>query len=402
MSAAPPPAESEPVDVLVVGGGIHGAGVLQAAAAAGHSALLLEASALASGTSSRSSKLIHGGLRYLESAQLGLVRESLRERAILLAIAPRLVRLVPFHVPVYRSTRRRPWQLRAGLAMYAALGGLGASARFDTLPRREWEQLDGLDTRGLERVFRYCDGQTDDAALVRAVVASAVELGARTLCPARFLAATRSSAGWQVRCESAGGELELRARVLVNAAGPWAAALQGRITGAPPAPAVDLVSGAHVELSGGLARGIYYVEASDGRAVFAIPWRGHTLVGTTETPYEGDPRAVTALASEVAYLQATFANYFPRRDAALLDSWAGLRVLPRASESAFHRRRDVTWSLNDPARPSYLGIYGGKLTGYRATAAKALEKLAPALPASIRRADTQTLRLPDLARELTG
>src|ERR1700690_617395 len=133
-------------DVVVVGGGIHGAGVLQAVVAAGHSALLIEKGALASGTSSRSSKLIHGGLRYLESGQFALVRESLHERAVHLRIAPELVQLKPFYIPVYAETRRRPWQLKLGLWMYALLGGFDAATRFGSVPKLEWPQLDGLET----------------------------------------------------------------------------------------------------------------------------------------------------------------------------------------------------------------------------------------------------------------
>src|SRR5271168_2660541 len=147
-------------DVVIIGGGIHGAGVLQAAAAAGHSALLIEREGLAAGTSSRSSKLIHGGLRYLESGQFALVRESLRERATLLRIAAELVELKPFFIPVYRDTRRRPWQLKLGLWIYALLGGFGASTRFGTVPKREWPALDGLETRHLDAVIRYHDAQT--------------------------------------------------------------------------------------------------------------------------------------------------------------------------------------------------------------------------------------------------
>ena len=177
------------VDVVVVGGGIHGVGVAQAAAAAGHSVLLLEKTSLAAGTSSRSSKLIHGGLRYLESGQFHLVRESLRERRILLAIAPELVQLRPFILPLYRETRRRPWQLRVGLSIYALLGGLGPETRFGAVPRSEWTQLDGLQTRGLRKVLRYFDAQTDDAALTRAVMRSAQTLGADVLAPAEFFAA---------------------------------------------------------------------------------------------------------------------------------------------------------------------------------------------------------------------
>ena len=133
-------------DVAIVGAGIHGTGIAQAAAAAGHSVLLLEQTAVAHGSSSRSSKLIHGGLRYLESGQFSLVRESLRERALMLRLAPELVQVQRFYIPVYAHTRRRPWQLRWGLALYALLSGLRPESRFGTVPRREWDRLDGLET----------------------------------------------------------------------------------------------------------------------------------------------------------------------------------------------------------------------------------------------------------------
>ncbi|HUF80292.1 MAG TPA: FAD-dependent oxidoreductase, partial [Burkholderiales bacterium] len=136
----------ERYDVVVIGAGIHGAGVAQAAAAAGHSVLVLERKGVAHGTSSRSSKLIHGGLRYLESGQVSLVRESLRERAILLRVAPHLVQERRFLIPVYRDTTRPPWKIRAGLSLYALLGGLGRVNRFATIRSRDWSLLDGLDT----------------------------------------------------------------------------------------------------------------------------------------------------------------------------------------------------------------------------------------------------------------
>lgn len=387
----------ERVDVLVVGLGIQGAGVLQAAAAAGHSALAVEQRAPAAGTSSRSSKLIHGGLRYLESGQFQLVRESLAERAILLEIAPHLVHLTEFFIPVYRSTRRRPWEIRAGLSLYAVLGGLVRESRFARVPRAQWETLDGLATHDLQAVFRYRDGQTDDAALVHAVIASASELGAGVACPASLSRARRTDRGWRATLAlPAGDEREVDARVLVVAAGPWGEAVQGRVEGAPAAPAVELVGGAHVELAGRLERGIYYVEApSDRRAVFAIPWKGHTLVGTTETPYAGDPALVKPLEHEIEYLCATFAAHFPARAVELQGAWAGLRVLPRGPGRAFSRPREVVLSLDDELAPTFVGIFGGKLTGYRATAAKVLERIAPALPVAERRADTATLRLPD-------
>ncbi len=380
-------------DVIVIGGGIHGAGVFQAAAAAGHRVLLLERGHFACGTSSRSSKLIHGGLRYLESFELRLVRESLRERALLLANAPDLVRLVPFHVPVYGSTTRPPWKLRAGLSLYALLGGLGDAARFGELDRARWDDLDGLDTRDLRAVFRYFDGQTDDALLTRAVVASGVALGGEALERAEVLAARRAGATWQVEWRAGDRARSASAATLVNAAGPWIDALRPRITPTPPGPAVDLVAGSHIELEGSLERGIYYVEATDRRAVFAMPWGARTLVGTTELVYEGDPARVAPTPGEVEYLRATFTRHFPRRPAQVVAAWAGLRVLPRAEGAAFSRSRETQLVTDDPEVPRLVAIYGGKLTGYRATAERVLRLLGRVLPARVPLADTRFLRL---------
>jgi glycerol-3-phosphate dehydrogenase len=393
------------VDVLVVGGGIHGAGVLQAVAAAGYRALLLEERELASGTSSRSSKLIHGGLRYLESAQIGLVRESLAERAILLEIAPELVKLVPFFIPIYGETRRRPWQIRAGLSMYALLGNFARDARFSLVPRSEWESLDGLSTDGLQAVYRYLDGQTDDAALVRAVVRSSAALGAHALAPAMFLGATRRSdpgdgsiSGYDVRFSFGARTHACRASVLVNAAGPWIERVRAAIEPRPRGYDVELVAGAHIELPGTIDRGIYYAEAPrDGRAVFLMPWHGRTLVGTTETPYQGDPRDVAPLASEIDYLRETLMRYFPRRSSKVVDAWAGLRVLQRAPGRSFDRPRDTELVCDDDSGPHMVAIYGGKLTGYRATAQKVLRLVQRTLPRIEPIADTATLVLePDL------
>jgi len=180
-------------DVVIVGGGIHGVGVAQAAAARGHSVLVLEQTAIAHGTSGRSSSLIHGGLRYLETAQLSLVKECLHERKLLLRLAPELVRLVPFYIPIYRSTCRRPWQLRLGLSLYALLGGMRAENRFSTLPRSQWDSLDGLSTENLQVVFCYHDGQTNDAVLTRSVMQSAMTMGAELALPATFVAAQLKS-----------------------------------------------------------------------------------------------------------------------------------------------------------------------------------------------------------------
>ncbi len=385
-------------DVVVVGGGIQGAGVAYAAAAAGYSVLLLEKQGLAAGTSSKSSKLIHGGLRYLESGQFGLVHESLRERRIMLDIAPELVRLKPFFVPLYRNTRRHPWQLRVGLSLYALLGGFSASTRFGTVARKKWGQLDGLQTRNLRTVFRYHDAQTDDAALTRAVVRTAQSLGAEVAMPARFLGAQLRDSGAVVRYAHQDREHECEAGVLISAAGAWAAEVAAGISPALDIPALDLVQGTHVIVPGELDSGLYYVESPrDGRAVFVMPWHGQTLVGTTETRFRGNPDQVQPLTAEKHYLVSVLRHYFPRyatlgvRD--LAGAFAGLRVLPAGRGHAFHRSRETLLSTDRVDRPRFLGVYGGKLTGWRATAEQVVRRIAGSLPEQRVRADTRQHRL---------
>jgi glycerol-3-phosphate dehydrogenase len=385
-------------DVVIIGAGVHGAGVALAAAAAGQKTLLLEKSAPAHGTSSRSSKLIHGGLRYLETAQFRLVRESLTERALMLRNAPELVRLQPFYLPVYRRTRRRPWQLRMGLALYATLGGFRPGAAFGSIPRSQWADLDGLELHDLQAVLRYWDGQTDDAALTRAVVHAARQLGCELQVPATFDAAELEGDTVAVHYSQGSAQHSVQTRVLVNAAGPWAGEVLKRVRPAQPHRAVELVQGTHIVLPGETKQGIYYVEApEDGRAVFVMPWYGSTLVGTTEVPYGGSPEDVRPSSSEVTYLLAIARHYFPRYRAStgndVLQSFAGLRVLPRANTQAFNRSRETMFDVDRADKPRVLSIYGGKLTGWRATAEQVMARLAPSLPVRERRADTREIRL---------
>lgn len=386
MTAAPP-------DVLVIGAGIHGAGVAQAAAAAGQRVRVLEQTGVASATSCRSSKLIHGGLRYLESGQFHLVRESLRERDILLRVAPALVRLTPFHIPVYRGAARGAFTIRAGLSLYALLGNLRAHARFESVPRRDWEQLDGLTTARLRAVFRYHDAQTDDAALTQAVMRSAQSLGAELICPAEFLGAQRGPRGYTVRYRDARGEQECTCTALVNAAGPWVNTVLTRITPSIAPPPIELVQGAHLVLDGALTRGVYYIEAEDRRALFVMPWRNLTLIGTTETPYRGDPARAQPLDTEADYLLRAFRQHFPQRDVHVRDRFAGLRVLPGGAGAAFHRTRETLYRTDAAVPPRLVSLYGGKLTGYRAAASRVLDLLAPGLPARRQLADTRNLPL---------
>ena len=385
-------------DVVIAGAGIHGAGIAQAAAAAGHSVLVLEQEAIAAGSSSRSSKLIHGGLRYLESGQLSLVRECLHERSLMLRLAPELVRLQQFFIPVYEHSRRHAWQLRVGLSLYALLAGLDSAAHFGTVPRSNWGQLDGLDTQGLRQVFRYHDAQTDDALLTAAVLRSAQSLGAELALPARCLGARLAEHEVLVDYLVAGREQQCRARVLVNAAGPWASALAHRISPAISVPALELVQGSHLLLDGPPQAGVYYVESPrDGRAIFVMPWRAQLLVGTTEVRFHGNPSAVAPGPHEIHYLLGVLRHYFPRlRDPAASEvrgAFAGLRVLPAGGGHAFHRSRETLLVADRAARPRVLSIYGGKLTTWRAVAARALARVASALPARPPLARTDQLQL---------
>ncbi len=385
-------------DVIVVGAGIHGAGVAQAAAAAGQRVLLLEQEHPAFGTSGRSSKLIHGGLRYLESGQLQLVRESLRERALMLQNAPELVQLKPFHIPLYQQTRRRPWQIRIGLSLYALLGGFKNGNGFGTVPRREWPELDGLNTQHLHTVFRYFDAQTDDALLTQAVLRSAQQLGVEFCAPARLTHAQLHPEGVHVTYLENGHSRSARARVLVNATGPWVNHTLSLITPKQPARLIELVQGTHLIVPGEATRGIYYVESPrDGRAIFVMPWYGQIMIGTTETRYRGDPGAVRPLQTEINYLLQTLKHYFPayRRlsGADITRSFAGIRVLPAGGGHAFHRPRETLLDVDRERQPRLLSIFGGKLTGWRATAEKVMQRIESSLPVRPQRADTRCIRL---------
>ena len=385
-------------DIVVIGGGIHGVGVAQAAAAQGYSVLLVEKKELASGTSSRSSKLIHGGLRYLETGQFSLVRECLRERAILLRIASDLVQLRDFFVPIYQNTRRRPWQLRIGLTLYASLSGFAKTARFGTVRRADWDGFDGLTTKHLQTVFQYRDAQTDDARLTQAVMRSATHLGAECAIPAKFVAGSLKDDGCEIVIDTNGSTRRIWTTVLVNASGPWANQVLECIRPRVATCQFELVQGAHIIVPVHANRGIYYLEApQDQRGVFVMPWHEQTMVGTTETPFYDDPDHTHPREAEVRYLLEVFGYYFPQFADLTPDdvcsAFAGLRVLPSGSGRAFNRSREMILHVDRPQRPRILSIYGGKLTAYRATAEKVIHQLAPMLPPRRAIADTRQLRL---------
>ncbi len=383
-------------DITIIGAGIHGAGVAQAAAAAGYKTLVIEQYQHAGlATSSHSSKLIHGGLRYLETAQLGLVWECLHERRRLLENAPHLVKLVPFYIPVYQQTSRSPFTIMSGLALYALLGGKG----FSKIPRSEWGQLDGLKTAGLKAVFQYYDAQTDDMALTQAVLQSALQLGADAELNSQFQQAHIQPDGCSIEFEQQGATKTVRSRIMVNATGPWINMTLQQLEPAPRQLKIDLVQGTHILVPGTLEHGIYYLEApQDKRAVLVMPWHGEILIGTTEKNYLGDPAQVAPTEQEIKYLLTVYNHYFSNNiDRTKINaSFAGLRVLKRDGNSIFNRSRETILHIDRKNSPLILSIYGGKLSSYRATGEKVIKRIANLLPKRTAIADTKRLLLPGI------
>ena len=388
-------------DVTVIGAGIQGVGVAQAASAAGYRVLILEQyQQPAQGTSSRSSKLIHGGLRYLETAQFSLVRECLNERSRLLKNAPHLVKLVPFYIPVYENSFRKPWQIAVGLALYS----LFSFKPFQRVPKKQWASLNGLQTKGLKAVFKYYDGQTDDAKLTQAVLASAISMGAEVHFGTELTSATIQQDICLLTVKKKGKTKEIRTKTIVNATGPWVESVLQKITPIQRTqPKIELVQGTHIVIATeSTPQGMYYLEApQDQRAVFVMPWKGKLLIGTTETDYHGDPALVKPLAQEVEYLLSVYNHYFSanlsKKD--VLSSFAGLRTLPKTNSSAFSRPRDTLIIGNQNSKSRLLSLYGGKLTAYRATADQVMTQLQQVLTTSKKSIDTRSLALPSIDSE---
>lgn len=383
---------NESFDVAVIGGGIQGAGAAQAAAAAGYRTLLIERDEWASATSRWSSKLIHGGLRYLESAQFNLVYHALQERQRLFRNAPDLVKPVKFFIPIYQNTRRRPWQIRAGLSLYALLTGFSAQARFRNVPKSEWNSLAGLQCDNLQAVFQYWDGQTDDASLTKAVVHSARTLKAVTLEHSELVSAQQNSDRFALTIKTQNESWQCETCALINATGPWVNELLQRFTPTLPVRAISFVKGTHIVLPCAELPGIFYLEAPrDGRAVFVMPWRGKTLVGTTEM--EINSSAASPSQTEIDYLLETVRAYFPTLDCTLLDSFAGVRVLPAGRGRAFSRARESVIELFNEKNAPLISIYGGKLTTYRHTAELVTKLLRKSIGKKVTIADTKKLPL---------
>lgn len=384
-------------DVVVVGAGIHGAGVAQAAAAAGYSVMVLDKQSIASGTSSKSSKLIHGGLRYLESYQFTLVRKSLKERTNLCRLAPDLVRLMPFYIPIYKKTTRRSWQIRIGLSVYAFLGGLHKQNLFRTIDCNEIINQDHLAQEDLQKVFKYYDGQTNDISLTKAVMSSAKVLGAEITCPAKVVSIVKRASDFNITYRTGNDDIQIKAKVVINAAGPWANELLKLVKPNADSLEMDLVQGTHIIVDATAPSGIYYLEADDKRAVFIMPYEFdgelRTMIGTTEKIFQGNADDVQPTKEEVDYLLNVYKTYFTEnKEVNIIYEFAGLRVLPKNDGSMFSRPRDTIlhWSL-----PKLLTLYGGKLTAYRSTSELVIRKIKPFLEKRKRIANTEKLYLTD-------
>ena len=385
-------------DVIVVGAGIHGAGVAQAVAAAGYSVIVLEKNTLGSGTSSKSSKLIHGGLRYLESYQFSLVRTSLKERAMLCRIAPEHVSLQPFYIPIYKQTSRRPWKIRLGLSLYALLGNMHKNNLFKRLSKKILTTTDGLSRENLQKIYRYYDGQTNDKKLTEAVMASAVKLGAKLVEHSEINSITKNNKDFKVSYQNDKGEITINSTVVVNAAGPWVNEINNFINIKTKLLDIDLVQGTHIIIDAEPPSGIYYLEAKDKRAVFVMPYeydgRTRTMIGTTEKIFEGNASDVKATEEEIDYLLNTYLSYFPKNNnIKKLFEFAGLRVLPKNNGSLFSRPRDTVLHW---ATTGLLSLYGGKLTAYRSTSDLVLKKIKPLLGKKRRIAFTEQLLLSNI------
>lgn len=388
--------ETDQFDLLIIGGGINGVGIARDAAGRGLRVLLAEQNDLASGTSSRSSKLVHGGLRYLETGQLRLVRESLQEREVLQRIARPIVTPLRFILP-HMPQMRPSWLLKAGLWLYDRLGGPISLPHSGTLSldgTPEGKPLNTAFTKG----FFYSDCWVEDSRLVVLNAMDAAARGADILTYTRVNALYATAKGWRARLESRhGGLREVSAKIIVNAAGPWAADVLGLTHPGQKAP-LRLIKGSHIVLprlyDGPWA---YLCQNTDGRVVFFLPYeQDFTLIGTTDIPFDGAPEGARCSEEEQAYLLAVAQRYFRQVPgaSAIVHSFAGVRALhDNGAGQAKDISRDYKLDLSLTPAP-VLSVYGGKITTYRRLAEQALALMTPHLGATIAQNWTATQPLP--------
>ena len=369
---------NEPLDLLVIGGGINGAGIARDAAGRGLTVELVEKDDLASHTSSASTKLVHGGLRYLEQFEFRLVGESLREREVLLANAPHIIWPLRFVLPHEPSMRPR-WMLQAGLALYNRLGGrkrLPKSRKVDlrTAPHRAILQ------DRLVAGFEYSDCWVEDARLVVLTAMDAKARGARISTRTECTKLVRSQANWLATVRDGNGERTIVAKAVVNAAGPWVDKVAKAALGQGTPAHLRLVKGSHIIVPRAYPGDHAYIfQQDDKRIVFAIPYeRDYTLIGTTDLLYEGDLDDVQITSDEHAYLREAVTQYLRSgvTEEDIVHTYAGVRPLyedKAASNSTV--TRDYVFEVEATGGAPILSVYGGKITTYRKLAEHALAKL---------------------------
>jgi glycerol-3-phosphate dehydrogenase len=378
-------AVSRVFDLAIIGGGVNGCGIARDAAGRGNSVFLCEMNDLASGTSSWSTKLVHGGLRYLEYYEFRLVREALIEREILWQIAPHIIRPLRFVLP-HHAGLRPTWLLRLGLLLYDHIGGrkLLPPTRTVDLAKDELGKplISGRYTTG----FEYSDCFVDDARLVALNARDAADRGADIRTRTRAVEINQSEGVWHVTVEDkdCGQRTTIAARALVNAAGPWVEQVLSSGARLDAKAKVRLVQGSHI-----VVRKLYdhdrayMFQNSDGRIVFVIPYQDDfTLIGTTDRDYEGDPAQVKATPDEIGYLCESVSEYLARpvTPADVVWTYAGVRPLyDDGASEAKAATRDYVFELDTPGGAPLLSIYGGKITTYRRLAEQALERLSPYL-----------------------
>jgi glycerol-3-phosphate dehydrogenase len=370
-------------DILVIGGGITGVSIARDAALRGYKTALVEQADFASGTSSKSSKLVHGGLRYLESFEFGLVFEASRERRYALRNAPHLVRPLPFVFPVHKDDPRPLWQIAIGMWLYDAMA---------TFRNIEWHQIWSkeralreepvISPQGLTGATRYYDALTDDARLTLVVAQDAHQAGATLANYAQVLGLLRAGpkvVGAQVQDQATGAEFEAKARVVVNATGPWTDVLL-KMVDAGAAQRLRPTKGVHLVVPRqrvGSRAAITLNSPRDGRLMFLIPWGQFSVLGTTDTDYEGDPADVRAEGEDVAYILEAARHAFPVAglvEADIISAYAGLRPLIASDAPTGYKVSREHQILNTAA--GFFTIAGGKLTTWRSMAEEMVDESA--------------------------
>ncbi|MGM8063028.1 glycerol-3-phosphate dehydrogenase [Vogesella indigofera] len=371
----------ESYDLLVIGGGINGAGIARDAAGRGLKVLLCEKDDLAAHTSSASTKLIHGGLRYLEYYEFSLVRKALQEREGLLDAAPHIMWPLRFVMP-HDAEQRPAWLIRCGLFLYDHL------ARRRRLPGSERIRFDRhpagspLKSR-YHQGFVYSDGWVNDARLVVLNAMDAAERGASIRTRTACVAAQRDGDGWLCTLRGEHGQQQVRARALVNAGGPWVQQLLGGVIHAPARKAIRLVKGSHIIVKKLFDHDFAYIfQNPDKRIIFAIPYeQDFTLIGTTDVEYHDDAARVAIDSDEIAYLCAMSNRYFAQQisPADVVATYSGVRpLLDDEHDNASGVTRDYALELDNDGAP-LLSVFGGKITTYRKLAEQAVDQLAPLL-----------------------